>query len=104
MKRITKKSLQENFRFTRDGKMFKLDIESLCNIKNHTFPNKKIRFHCWAGSKKHLTVSAIIDIALLAKLCNFEKGNDGRGGVDSDYIIITKSEYKKLSKRLSWFI
>ena len=104
MKKVTKASLAKTLRTTASGEFFKVDIAKLQELKNNIRPDEKLRFHKWTGTRKHLRVVENFDIEMLKNFCEFSRGNDGRGGVDSDYIIVKKSEFKKLQKRLAWFV
>ncbi len=104
MKRITKKSLEKNLRFTKDGNIHKNSLSALNSLLEDIKPKTKIFYKTWGGSRKHMKLMESIDTYLLGKFCKFEIGNDApRGGAEGDFITVSTKEYNLLKKRISMF-
>lgn len=104
MERVTKKSLEKFMVYKKNGELTTRNIKALEAMLRDVIPNTKVRYHYWSGTRKHMNITTVVDVQLLAKFCEVTFGNDGRGGVGSDYLIITKKERKKLEKRIAFFL
>jgi hypothetical protein len=100
MERVTKKELAKLLRYNKNGLLHKTSERHLRELLKFLKPEEKFYYQEWNG--KHLNQK--INTWLLMNFCKPKFGNDKNGGANSDYLIIYKSEYKKLKKRILWFI
>ncbi len=102
MARVTKKHLQSFLKYKKNGEIYSSDLEALQYFKN--IQAGKNLYHFWSGTRKNMKIIELYNMSLLNQFCKITLGNDGKGGKDSDFFFIEKSELAKLQKRVNYFI
>ena len=86
----------------KNGEIYSCDLEALQEFKN--IEAGKNRYHYWSGTRKNMKIIELFNMSLLKQFCKITLGNDGKGGKDSDFFFIEKSELAKLQKRVNYFL
>jgi hypothetical protein len=102
MTRVTKKHLQSFLKYKKNGEIYSSDLEALQAFKH--IEAGKNRYHYWSGTRNNMKLIELFNMYLLNQFCKITLGNDCKGGKDSDFFFIEKSELAKLQKRVSYFI